>query len=71
MGNDEVLKKAREYNDGLPETEKTSQSSAETALKTKSAFWTSKTSTSRISKTSSQRQRELLIAKRQYGESKR
>ena len=53
--NDEVLKKAREYIDGLPETAVTSQDSAKNASQAKSASQTSKTSTSRISKTSSQR----------------
>ena len=52
--NDEVLEKAREYIDGLSESEKTSQSSVKTASKPKSTSKTSKTPFSRISKISSQ-----------------
>ena len=48
--NDEVLEKAREYIDGLLETEKTSQTSVKTTPKTKSASQASKTSTFRILK---------------------
>ena len=55
------MKRVREYIDCLPATEKTSQSSVKAASKPKSASKNSKTSTCRISKTSSQRQRENLI----------
>ena len=61
--NDEYFKKARENIDGLPEMGKNSESSLKTAPKAKSASRTSKTFTSRISKTTSRRQRELLPAK--------
>ena len=44
---------AREYIDGLPETQKSSQSSIKSALRDKSASQTSKTSTHLISRTSS------------------
>ena len=69
--NGEVLKKAREYIHGLPGTEKTSLFSVKTAPKAKSASHTSKTSASRISETSSQRQRELLLAKHRREENER
>ena len=59
--NDKVLKKVRECIDGSPQTEYTSQSAIKTRQKAKSTSQTSKTSAFRISKTSSQRQRELLV----------
>ena len=69
--NDEVLKKARVFIDGLLETENTSKFSAKTAPKAKSASQTSKTACSRISKKSGQRQRKLLIVKHRREETER
>ena len=69
--NDTVLKIAHEYADGLPKTAKTSQSSVKTSPKTASASQTYKTSTSRISTTSSQRQQEFFLAKHRREEIER
>ena len=60
--NDEVLKKLESIWMAFLKR-KRNQSSPKTTPKVKSASQTSKTSTSRISKTSSQRQWELLLAK--------
>ena len=57
---DKVLKK--KDIDDLPQTENASQSSVKTTPKIKSASPTFKTSARCVSKTSSQRQRELLHA---------
>ena len=58
--NDEILRSAREYIDQCPKTDNSSQTSVKAAtVKTKS----SKASSSKASKTSSQRQRDLFIAK--------
>ena len=63
--NDEILKKAREYIDQYPQSENPSQSSQKSAtVKTKS----SKRSGSKLSKTSSQRQRDLIIAQQRREE---
>ena len=65
VGNDAILKKARDYLDQCPRTENSSQSSgAKTTHKSK----TSKTSTLPRSQTSSQRQRDLLIARQRREE---
>ena len=59
VNNDEILKMAREYIDEQTQSEKLSQNSQETTtVRTKS----SKASSSKLSKTSSQRQRDLIIA---------
>ena len=58
--NDGILRSAREYIDQCPKTDTSSQTSVKAAtVNTKS----SKVSSSKASKTSSQRQRDLLIAK--------
>ena len=63
--NDEILESAREYIDQCPKTDNSSQTSVKAAtVKTKS----SKDSSSKVSKTSSQRQRVLLIAKHRRAE---
>ena len=66
--NDETLRSAREYIDQCPKTDNSSQISVKAAtVKTKS----SKASSSKASKTSSQRQRDLLIAKHKREEVER
>ena len=66
--NDEILRSAREYIDQCPKTDNSSQTSVKAAtVKTKS----SKASSSKASKTSSQRQRDLLIAKHKREEVER
>ena len=60
--NDEILKKARVYIDQCPLFDGASQSST-TVTKSKQLRKTSASRTSRQSRTSSQRQRDLLIAK--------
>ena len=66
--NDEILRSARDYIDQCPKTDHSSQTSVKAAtVKTKS----SKTSSSKASKTSSQRQRDLLIAKHKREEVER
>ena len=66
--NDEILKKAREYIDQYPEQDKISQSSRQTTtVRSKS----SKATSSKISKTSSQRQRDLIIAQQRREEIER
>ena len=63
--NDEILKRAREYIDKQPQSEKLSQNSRKTTtVRTKS----SKASSSKLSKTSSQRQRDLIIAQQRREE---
>ena len=57
--NDVVLKRAHQYSDSLPATDKTSQSSSKTAKKTVST----RSGNSVTSKTSSWRQKDFLIAK--------
>ena len=65
VNNDEILKRAREYIDGQPQSEKLSQKSRKTTtVRTKS----SKASSSKLSKTSSQRQRDLIIAQQRREE---
>ena len=64
--NDEILKKAREYIDQCPLVVGASQSST-TVTKSKQPSKTSASRTSRQSRTSSQRQRYLLIAKQRKG----
>ena len=65
MENDKILRKAREYIDQCPQSEKSSQTSRQSVtVKTKS----SKVSSSQISKTSSQRQRDLIIARQRREE---
>ena len=63
--NDTVLKKAREYVDQLPASDTVSQLSAKTTTKKSKS---DKTSCSKVSKTSSQRQRDLIIAKQRREE---
>ena len=66
--NDEILKKARDYIDQYPEQDKISQSSRQTTtVRSKS----SKATSSKISKTSSQRQRDLIIAQQRHEEIER
>ena len=65
--NDEILRSAREYIDQCPNVERSSQSSAKTSKKVKS----SEASISKVSKSSSQRQRELLIAQHKREEIER
>ena len=66
--NDEILRNAREYIDQCPKTDNSSLISVEASTKrTKS----SKASSSKVSKTSSQRQRDLLIAKHKREEIER
>ena len=66
--NDGILRSAREYIDQCPKTDNSSQTSVKAAtVKTKS----SKVSSSKASKTSSQRQRDLLIAKHKREEVER
>ena len=60
--NDEILKKAHDYIDQCPLVDTASQSST-TVTKSKQPSKTSTSRTSRQSRTSSQRQRDLLIAK--------
>ena len=63
--NDEILKKARDYLDNCPKTDNASQMSiVPSTQKTKS----SKVSSSLRSKTSSQRQKELILAKQKREE---
>ena len=63
--NDEILKKARDYIDKCPQLDKSSQSSHRTTtVKSKS----SKATSSKVSKTSSQRQRDLIIAQQRREE---
>ena len=63
--NDRVLQKAREYIEQCPQSEKSSQTSRKAAtVKTNS----SKVSSSKMSKTSSQRQRDLVIAQQRRAE---
>ena len=65
VNNNEILKRAREYIDEQPQSEKLSQYSQKTAtVRTKS----SKTSSSKLSKTSSQRQPDLIIAQQRQEE---
>ena len=68
--NDEILKKARDYIDQCPPVDGASQSST-TVTKRKQPSKTSASRTSRQSRTSSQRQRDLLIAKQRKEEIKR
>ena len=68
--NDEILKKAREYIDQCPLVDRASQSST-TVTKSKQPSKTSTAKTSRQSRTSSQRQRDLLIAKQRKEEIER
>ena len=66
--NDAILRSAREYIDRCPKTDNSSQTSVKAAtVKTKS----SKASSRKVSKTSSQRQRDLLIAKHRREEVER
>ena len=66
--NDAVLRNAREYIDQCPKTDNSSQISVEVSTnRTKS----SKASSCKVSKTSSQRQRDLLIAKHKREEIER
>ena len=66
--NDEILKKARDYIDQCPEQDKISHSSRQTTtVRSKS----SKATSSKISKTSSQRQRDLIIAQQRREEIER
>ena len=66
--NDEILRSAREYIDQCPKTDNSSQTSVKaTTVKTKSSIAAS----SKASKTSSQRQRDLLIAKHKREEVER
>ena len=65
MNNYETLKRAREYIDEQPQSEKLSQNSRKTnTVRTKS----SNASISKLSKTSSQRQRDLIIAQQRREE---
>ena len=65
VNNYETLKRAREYIDEQPQSEKLSQNSRKTnTVRTKS----SKASISKLSKTSSQRQRDLIIAQQRREE---
>ena len=65
VNNDEILKRAREYIDEQPQSEKLSQNCRKTTtVRTKS----SKASSSKLSKTSSQRQRDLIIAQQRREE---
>ena len=64
--NDEILKKARDYIDQCPPVDGGSQSST-TITKRKQPSKTSASRTSRQSRTSSQRQRDLLIANQRKG----
>ena len=68
--NDEILKKARDYIDQCPLVDGASQSST-TVTKSKQPSKTSTTRTTRQSRTSSQRQRDLLIAKQRKEEIER
>ena len=68
--NDEILKKARDYIDQCPPVDGASQSST-TFTKRKQPSKTSASRTSRQSRTSSQRQRDLLIAKQRKEEIER
>ena len=65
--NDESLRGARKYIDQCPNAERSSQSSTKTSNKVIS----SKASSSKVSKSSSQRQRELLIAQHKREEIER
>ena len=65
VNNDEILKRAREYIDEQPQSKKLSQNSRKTTtVRTKC----SKASSSKLSKTSSQRQRDLIIAQQRREE---
>ena len=65
VNNEEILKRAREYIGEQPQSEKLSQNSRKTTtVRTKS----SKASSSKLSKTSSQRQRDLIIAQQRREE---
>ena len=65
VNNDEILKKARDYIDEHPQSEKLSQNSRKTTtVRTKS----NKASSSKSSKTSSQRQCDLIIAQQRREE---
>ena len=68
--NDEILKKARDYIDQCPPVDGASQSST-TVTRRKQPSKTSASRTSRQSRTSSQRQRDLLIAKQRKEEMER
>ena len=68
--NDEILKKARDYIDQCPPVDGASQSST-TVTRRKQPSKTSASRTSRQSRTSSQRQRDLLIAKQRKEEIER
>ena len=68
--NDEILKKARDYIDQCPLVDAASQSST-TVTKSKQPSKTSTSRTSRQSRTSSQRQRDLLVAKQRKVEIER
>ena len=68
--NDEILKKARDYIDQCPLVDGASQSST-TVTQSKQPSKTSASRTSRQSRTSSQRQRDLLIAKQRKEEIER
>ena len=65
--NDEILKTAWEYIDQCPNTERSSQLSA----KASKTMISSKASGSKVSKCSSQREREMLIAKQKREEIER
>ena len=63
--NDKIVQRARKYIDQFPQSEKSSQTSRKsTTVKTKS----NKVSSSKMSKTSSQRQRDLIIAQQRREE---
>ena len=65
VNNDEILKRARDYIDEQPQSEKLSQNSRKTTtVRSKS----SKASSSKLSKTSSQRQGDLIIAQQRREE---
>ena len=68
--NDEILQKAHEYTDQRPLVDGASQLST-TVTKSKQPSNTSASRTSRQSRTSSQRQQDLLIAKQRKGEMER
>ena len=68
VNNDEILKKARDYIDEHPQSEKLSQNSRKTTtVRTES----NKASSSKSSKTASQRQRDLIIAQQRREEIKK
>ena len=68
VNNDEILKKARDYIDEHPQSEKLSQNSRKT---TTVRIKSNKASSSKSSKTSSQRQRDLIIAQQRREEIKK